>query len=97
MKNWKCHPCQTLHEEEDLATEVIRNWPHEPDDIMKYCPDCLSDDIEEVILCDTCEINEPLNEDVDDCAECIIANKFSHMLDYPESVYKQASEGLKRG
>ena len=57
------------------------------------CPTCRLDEIEEMIACDSCGDELPL-DGYDDCAKCIATDMHSHNKLYDEIDYKRAKEAL---
>lgn len=93
-----CHDCETFHAEHALTRSEDRDpfgtgdaWYVE---VCVACPDCGSDEVEELVACD-CGKQPPL-DGFDDCAVCILTDQYTHTKDYDAGDIHDAREHMAK-
>ncbi len=72
MQRYECNTCKVEFLETDITpVEVFAGNREEPPEYEDQCPDCHSNDIEEITfpLCISCE-DEQVHHEGDQCEEC---------------------------
>lgn len=88
----QCTNCRAVYRSQDeLDSEVVTD-PYctgdSPDEIYLTCPACHSDCIDDIYLCE-CGDEQTL-DGYDDCAPCILQEKYSHTTEYDAGHFHDA-------
>lgn len=97
MANYMCNACDLIVPEGDIGKREERDpfatgdsWYAEN---VLYCTSCGSEDVEEFVGCDTCDLGKPV-DGYDDCASCILLDQYCHTKLYEPVDYGNARESL---
>lgn len=91
-EKYKCDRCGDVvdwYVAEDRNECIFGGDRFEPAEYRMTCP--CGGEYDEFVPCDSCDQNEPL-DGYDDCAECILADRYSHTKIYDPIDYDRARE-----
>ena len=99
MQHYYCNGCETFTREH-LMDAVHISDPYGTGDTWytetePSCPECHSSDVEEMEPCDACATNVPL-DGMDDCAFCIMGDRYNHNTRYDAGDHEAARQWLAR-
>ena len=98
MLQYYCRGCAAFTREHLLDVthhhDPFATGDHSYCELERRCPDCHSDDIEEMAPCESCGTEVPM-VGLDDCATCVLQERHSHTTRYDAGDHQAAREWLQ--